>query len=81
MFKKGDYIDGIGIVEGNHVGAPWPVDIKGNFMYGAVQVRTPKGNSIYCDILTGIPLSDTEIQDRQNPNSTSLEINLYKSMT
>lgn len=60
MYEPGDVIEGVGEVQSNHCGAPWPVDISGNYAYGTVAVRTDQGNIVMCDAITGEALLDIE---------------------
>ena len=60
MYSRGDVILGVGIVEGNHCGLPWPVDINGDSFFGVVQV----GN-IFCDAKSGKILSEKSFRNRK----------------
>ncbi len=70
MFGKGDSIDGEGVVESNHFGLPWPVDMDGNQFFGCVSVRPqcPEHGTgtRFCDAISGKRLSLEEVEARKN---------------
>ena len=61
MYARNDLIQGIGIVENNHCGLPWPVTANGDKICGTVQV----GQELY-DAITGQWLSAVELERRKN---------------
>jgi len=65
MYKEGDQIPGLGIVEWNHCGLPWPGHQKG-ILCGVVQVRKKDLTSVWLDALCGKELNETELELRLN---------------
>lgn len=65
MFKEGDEVEGVGVVEFNHCGMPWVAGLNGMY-YGVIQVRDKNNNSYMCDAITGVALSKAEMDDRLN---------------
>jgi len=78
MYKEGDIIEGLGMVEPNHCGLPW-VAHRSGLACGVIQIRLFKGyerikkcgckefiSSILADALTGEELADEELKNRLN---------------
>jgi hypothetical protein len=72
LYKHGDIIPNIGMVQSNHCGLPWPVTVKGDQYCGTIHVRLshydkkhPTGE-VHCDAKTGNILTDAEFAERKN---------------
>ena len=61
MYIRGDKIPGVGIVDANHCGMPWPVAMDGGVFYGVVQV-----GQTFCDARSGKVLTPEEFESRRN---------------
>ena len=61
LFLPGDIIPGLGMVDTNHFGLPWPVTIDGDCFLGTV--TTTIGYEI-CDALTGEVLTKKQVEER-----------------
>ena len=77
LLLPGDTVLGLGVVDINHMGFPWPVSRKGAW-YGVVVVRpadTFPGDNIlhYCDALTGLEISEKEALAREGDISFDYE--------
>lgn len=64
MYIQGNIIPGIGRVENNNCGFPWPMGINW-LLFGVVQVGDGN-NCHWCDAITGEELSDDELKNRKN---------------
>lgn len=65
MYKEGDIIEGLGIVELNHCGLPWVSGMNGEYC-GVIQVRDNNHKSHLCDAITGTELTNEEVDSRLN---------------
>ncbi len=67
MYIRGDLIPGVGIVDVNHCGMPWPVALDGSVFYGCVQVgNLREGYPRMCDARSGKILTPEEFEGRRN---------------
>ena len=67
MYKEGDLIPNVGVVEANHCGLPWLAGQNGLFC-GVVQ----SGNNL-CDALSGVVLNTEEVKQRLNDTKYDYE--------
>jgi len=65
MYKEGDIIEGLGMVAPNHCGLPWLVGMDGEYC-GIIQVRDSNHKSHLCNAITGIELTNEEVDARLN---------------
>jgi len=64
LYLPGDTIQGVGMVDTNHFGLPWPATDYGS-IYGTVTVHSSfLGKTVQCDALTGTVLTDEETKTR-----------------
>lgn len=71
MFEPGDRVPGIGVVDSNHNGLPWPIVTDSNgkvsYLYGVVSVIADSRvyeKIISCDAMTGNKLSLKDVKLR-----------------
>lgn len=77
MYIIGDIVPGIGRVEFNHCGLPWPSGIDFT-LFGVVQVRDKDGNNHWCDAISGKELTEKELEERKNNEAYDYENKLSK---
>ena len=64
LYLPGDTIPGVGMVDTNHCGLPWPATMEGS-TYGTVTVHSGiLGKTVTCDALTGAVLTLEETKSR-----------------
>lgn len=69
MYKEGDMVPGLGIVDTNHCGLPWLQTIDGG-AYGVLHIYNTEIN---IDAMTGEVLTDDEISKRINNSEFDYE--------
>jgi len=76
MYEPGDYVPGVGLVQANHVGLPWPVGLTGGTYFGVVCVardRAMFAGIVNCDAKSGEVLSDEQLKERLNNKAFDYE--------
>jgi hypothetical protein len=79
VLEPGDKVPGIGTVDTNHCGLPWPVTADGNYFAGVVSVIIQENHDkfqcsccgrhdsvVLCDAISGKPLTTEQQQERIN---------------